>query len=158
MSAKLLEQLKHHQASRASIATGGDNDVARTRPLIHVISTTTRRSVQKPLIHRLANTLVTVGDIHWLLVENADNTTQWLSDVLAAYQGVPVTHLAVWSDDTHYPVRQVNYALSYLLLTYQLASNDVIYFADEESTIDRQLFSAVRAQNVDPSCRIKYIM
>lgn len=112
-------------------------------PVIHVITWSRKRSVQKPLLHRLLNTLATVTDIHWLLVENATNTSQWLSDLLMT-SPVPVTHLATWSDVTQYPVTQINHALTHLLTSYPLSSDDVIYFADEETTIDRQLFGAVR--------------
>ncbi|KAI3373055.1 hypothetical protein L3Q82_006403 [Scortum barcoo] len=63
-------------------------------PTIHVITPTYSRPVQKAELTRLANTLLHVPNLHWILVEDSQRKTTLVSRLLQE-TGVNYTHLNV---------------------------------------------------------------
>ncbi|KAG7222761.1 hypothetical protein INR49_016080 [Caranx melampygus] len=63
-------------------------------PTIHVITPTYSRPVQKAELTRLANTLLHVPNLHWILVEDSQRRTTLVSRLLLE-TGLNYTHLNV---------------------------------------------------------------
>ena len=61
-------------------------------PIIYVITPTYRRPEQMAELVRLAQTLLHVPAIHWIVVEDADSLSKPLIDLLARLP-IPSTHL-----------------------------------------------------------------
>lgn len=129
-------------------------------PSIHVITPTYSRPVQKAELTRLANTLMHVPNLHWILVEDSQRRTtlvsQFLKDTKLNY-----THLNV-ETPRNYKVRgdtrdtriprgtiQRNLALQWLRETYGVncSQSGVVYFADDDNTYSLELFEEVKKKS-----------
>lgn len=129
-----------------------------TLPTIHVVTPTYSRPVQKAELTRLANTLLHVPNLHWLLVEDAPHRTP-LATRLLRDSGLNYTHLHV-ETPRNYKLRgdardpriprgtmQRNLALRWLRETFPRNASQpgVVYFADDDNTYSLELFEEVRA-------------
>lgn len=129
-----------------------------TLPTIHVVTPTYSRPVQKAELTRLANTLLHVPNLHWLVVEDAPRRTP-LTARLLRDTGLNYTHLHV-ETPRNYKLRgdardpriprgtmQRNLALRWLRETFPRNSSQpgVVYFADDDNTYSLELFEEVRA-------------
>ena len=129
-----------------------------TLPTIHVVTPTYSRPVQKAELTRLANTLLHVPNLHWLVVEDAPRRTP-LTARLLRDTGLNYTHLHV-ETPRNYTLRgdardpriprgtmQRNLALRWLRETFPRNSSQpgVVYFADDDNTYSLELFEEVRA-------------
>ncbi|KAF6080574.1 beta-1,3-glucuronyltransferase 1 [Phyllostomus discolor] len=127
-----------------------------TLPTIHVVTPTYSRPVQKAELTRLANTLLHVPNLHWLVVEDAPRRTQ-LTARLLRDTGLNYTHLHV-ETPRNYKLRgdardpriprgtmQRNLALRWLRETFPRNSSQpgVVYFADDDNTYSLELFEEV---------------
>ena len=61
-------------------------------PIIYVVTPTYRRPEQIPELTRLAQTLLNVPAIHWIVVEDSNTTSPVIAQLLERY-GIPHTHL-----------------------------------------------------------------
>jgi Glycosyltransferase family 43 len=61
-------------------------------PVIYVVTPTYRRPEQVPELTRMAQTLLNVPAIHWIVVEDNNSTTPAIRALLDRY-GMPYTHL-----------------------------------------------------------------
>lgn len=126
-------------------------------PSIHVITPTYSRPVQKAELTRLANTLLHVPNLHWILVEDSQRTTTSVVRLLQE-TGLNYTHLNV-ETPRNYKVRgdtrdpriprgtiQRNLALRWLRETFSINSSQsgIVYFADDDNTYSLELFDEVR--------------
>lgn len=126
-------------------------------PTIHVITPTYSRSVQKAELTRLANTLLHVPNLHWILVEDSQRRTSLVSRLLQE-TGLNFTHLNV-ETPRNYKVRgdardpriprgtmQRNLALRWLRETFNVNNSQpgIVYFADDDNTYSLELFEEVR--------------
>lgn len=126
-------------------------------PIIHIITPTYSRPVQKAELTRLANTLLHVPNLHWILVEDSQRQTALVSHFLQE-TGLNYTHLNV-ETPRNYKVRgdtrdpriprgtiQRNLALRWLRETYSVntSQSGVVYFADDDNTYSLELFEEVR--------------
>lgn len=126
-------------------------------PTIHVITPTYSRPVQKAELTRLANTLLHIPNLHWILVEDSQRRTILVSRLLQE-TGLNYTHLNV-ETPRNYKVRgdardpriprgtiQRNLALRWLRETFSANSSQsgVVYFADDDNTYSLELFEEVR--------------
>lgn len=126
-------------------------------PIIHIITPTYSRPVQKAELTRLANTLLHVPNLHWILVEDSQRQTALVSHFLQE-TGLNYTHLNV-ETPRNYKVRgdtrdpriprgtiQRNLGLRWLRETYGVNSSHsgVVYFADDDNTYSLELFEEVR--------------
>ncbi|XP_075876023.1 galactosylgalactosylxylosylprotein 3-beta-glucuronosyltransferase 1-like [Nelusetta ayraudi] len=127
-------------------------------PTIHVITPTYSRPVQKAELTRLANTLLHVPNLHWILVEDSQRQTTLVSHFLQETR-LNYTHLNV-ETPRNYKVRgdtrdariprgtiQRNLALRWLRETYFANSSQsaVVYFADDDNTYSLELFEEMRS-------------
>lgn len=129
-----------------------------TLPTIHVVTPTYSRPVQKAELTRLANTLLHVPNLHWLVVEDAPRRTP-LTARLLRDTGLNYTHLHV-ETPRNYKLRgdardpriprgtmQRNLALRWLREAFPRNSSQpgVVYFADDDNTYSLELFEEVWA-------------
>uniref|UniRef100_A0A8C0K4S8 Galactosylgalactosylxylosylprotein 3-beta-glucuronosyltransferase n=1 Tax=Canis lupus dingo TaxID=286419 RepID=A0A8C0K4S8_CANLU len=129
-----------------------------TLPTIHVVTPTYSRPVQKAELTRMANTLLHVPNLHWLVVEDAPRRTP-LTARLLRDTGLNYTHLHV-ETPRNYKLRgdardpriprgtmQRNLALRWLRETFPRNSSQpgVVYFADDDNTYSLELFEEVGA-------------
>lgn len=130
-------------------------------PTIHVVTPTYSRPVQKAELTRLANTLLHVPNLHWILVEDNQRRTALVSRLLQD-TGLNFTHLNV-ETPRNYKVRgdtrdpriprgtiQRNLALRWLRETFSINSSQtgIVYFADDDNTYSLELFEEVGGVNL----------
>ncbi|XP_053861330.1 galactosylgalactosylxylosylprotein 3-beta-glucuronosyltransferase 1 isoform X1 [Malaclemys terrapin pileata] len=128
-----------------------------TLPTIHVITPTYSRPVQKAELTRLANTLLHVPNLHWILVEDSQRRTPLVTRLLRD-TGLNYTHLNV-ETPRNYKLRgdmrdpriprgtmQRNLALRWLRETFNKNSSQpgIVYFADDDNTYSLELFEEMR--------------
>ncbi|XP_021916423.1 uncharacterized protein LOC110828218 isoform X2 [Zootermopsis nevadensis] len=117
-------------------------------PRLYIITPTYRRPEQIPELTRMAQTLMHVQNLHWLVIEDAENKTQLVSDLL---QRTSISH-----DHLVAPMPQLfkkrkgpkprgvsnrNRGLEWLR---DNATDGVFYFADDDNTYDIRLFEEIR--------------
>ncbi|CAL9685946.1 unnamed protein product [Knipowitschia caucasica] len=130
-------------------------------PTLHVVTPTYSRPVQKAELTRLANTLLHVPNLHWILVEDTPKRSKLVSHFLQE-TGLNYTHLNV-ETPRNYKVRgetrdpriprgtiQRNLALRWLRDTLNSSSSSssqlgVVYFADDDNTYSLELFEEMRS-------------
>ncbi|XP_029304542.1 galactosylgalactosylxylosylprotein 3-beta-glucuronosyltransferase 1-like isoform X1 [Cottoperca gobio] len=127
-------------------------------PTIHVISPTYSRPVQKAELTRLANTLLHVPNLHWILVEDSKRRSTLVSSLLQETR-LNYTHLNV-ETPRNYKVRvdsrdpriprgtiQRNLAIRWLRETFSENSSQpgIVYFADDDNTYSLELFEEMRS-------------
>lgn len=130
-------------------------------PTIHVITPTYSRPVQKAELTRLANTLLHVPNLHWILVEDSQQQTTLVRHFLQETK-LNYTHLNV-ETPRNYKVRgdtrdariprgtiQRNLALRWLRETYGVncSQSGVVYFADDDNTYSLELFEEVKTETL----------
>ncbi|XP_015816101.1 galactosylgalactosylxylosylprotein 3-beta-glucuronosyltransferase 1 [Nothobranchius furzeri] len=127
-------------------------------PVIHVVTPTYSRPVQKAELTRLANTLLHVPNLHWILVEDSHEKTLLVRRFLQE-TGLNYTHLHVetplryksnrnaQSPEVPRGTQQRNLALRWLRETFSLNDSQpgVVYFADDDNTYSLQLFEEMRS-------------
>lgn len=124
---------------------------------IHIITPTYSRPVQKAELTRLANTLLHVPNLHWILVEDSQRRTALVSSLLQE-TGLNYTHLNV-ETPRNYKIRgdtrdpriprgtiQRNLGLRWLRETFSSNNTQpgIVYFADDDNTYSLELFEEVR--------------
>ncbi|KAM4547115.1 galactosylgalactosylxylosylprotein 3-beta-glucuronosyltransferase 1-like isoform 2-T3 [Fundulus diaphanus] len=125
---------------------------------LHIITPTYSRPVQKAELTRLANTLLHVSNLHWIVVEDSKMKTALVSHFLQE-TGLNYTHLNV-ETPLNYKARgdgrsprvprgtlQRNLALRWLRETFPVnySQPGVVYFADDDNTYSLQLFEEMRS-------------
>ncbi|XP_034148870.1 galactosylgalactosylxylosylprotein 3-beta-glucuronosyltransferase 1 isoform X3 [Esox lucius] len=124
-------------------------------PILHVITPTYSRPVQKAELTRLANTFLLVPNLHWILVEDSQRRTPLVTRLLLE-TSLNYTHLNV-ETPKNYKLRgnkkdytiprgtvQRNLALHWLRGTFSHNNSNsqpgVVYFADDDNTYSLELF------------------
>ncbi|KAM6906930.1 galactosylgalactosylxylosylprotein 3-beta-glucuronosyltransferase 1 isoform 1-T1 [Xenentodon cancila] len=127
-------------------------------PTIHFITPTYSRPVQKAELTRLANTLLHVSNLHWVVVEDSSRKTDLVSHLLQD-SGLNYTHLNVETPlkyKVHGDIKkpkvprgtlQRNLALLWLRQTFSINNSPpgVVYFADDDNTYSLELFEEMRS-------------
>ncbi|XP_062364654.1 galactosylgalactosylxylosylprotein 3-beta-glucuronosyltransferase 1 isoform X5 [Cinclus cinclus] len=116
------------------------------------------RPVQKAELTRLANTLLHVPNLHWILVEDSQRRTPLITRLLRD-TGLNYTHLNV-ETPRNYKLRgdirdpriprgtmQRNLALRWLRETFNKNNSQpgIVYFADDDNTYSLELFEEMRS-------------
>lgn len=130
-------------------------------PMIYVITPTYARYVQKAELTRLSHTFMLVPNLHWIIVEDSD----WSSDIVNKlvrrlkdeFDFHTLTHLSAPTPDKYKLKRgepswskpkgiwQRNRGLSWIRENLvDLDRDGVIYFADDDNTYDLELFTEMR--------------
>ncbi|XP_064484531.1 galactosylgalactosylxylosylprotein 3-beta-glucuronosyltransferase I-like [Ornithodoros turicata] len=125
-------------------------------PVIYVITPTYARPVQKAELTRLSYTFALVPNLHWIVVEDASQSSTLVKGVLER-SGMPYTLLNTLTPPDIKPrpndpswvrprgVAQRNAALRWLRSHAEtLDPRAVVYFADDDNTYDVRLFEEMR--------------
>ncbi|XP_068107649.1 galactosylgalactosylxylosylprotein 3-beta-glucuronosyltransferase 1-like [Hyperolius riggenbachi] len=117
-------------------------------PTIYVITPTYARLVQKAELTRISNTFRLVPALHWIVVEDASEKTQLVTNFLSSC-GIPYTHLNIRSPKDIRRARgtlQRNLGLSWLREIFYPEEDPpgVVYFADDDNTYSLELFEEMR--------------
>ncbi|KAI5699273.1 hypothetical protein M8J75_000302 [Diaphorina citri] len=125
-------------------------------PIIYVITPTFARPVQKAELTRLSHTLMLVPKLHWIIVEDAPNKTELVTNLLhqsninhTHLHALTPTQFKLKKKDPHWKkprgVQQRNAALEWLRL-YRSGDNDkgIVYFADDDNVYSLKVFSEMR--------------
>lgn len=139
------------QLGRELLATGGcDLPFSSTvwpEPPLYIITPTYKRPEQLPDLTRLAQTLMHVPNLVWLVIEDA-NVTSPLVNKLLDRTGIKY-HLLTAPMPEQYKKKKVkprgvsqrNRGLEWLRAN---ATNGVLYFADDDNSYDVSLFEEIR--------------
>lgn len=127
-------------------------------PVIYAITPTYTRPVQKAELTRLSQTFMLVPNLHWIVVEDADQKTPLVANLLRK-SDIPHTHLVAptpqeWKRKEKEPnwkkprgVLQRNKALDWLRneLSYDVTSDQgVVYFADDDNVYSLEIFDEMK--------------
>ncbi|XP_045531054.1 galactosylgalactosylxylosylprotein 3-beta-glucuronosyltransferase S-like [Pieris brassicae] len=114
--------------------------------MIYYVTPTYPRPEQVPELTRLAHTLMHVPKIHWIVADDQSLCSKDVADILRR-TGLPYTHISSPKPyiykGTNFPrgVANRRAALSWL---QENADEGVLYFGDDDNTIDLQLFDEIR--------------
>lgn len=117
-------------------------------PTIYVVTPTYRRPEQMADLTRLAQTLMLVPNVHWLVVEDAKTRTPMVADLLRR-TGFPYQHLLAPMPQAYVKKkgskpRGVSNRLKGLQWIREHAKDGVIYFCDDDNTYDIRIFEEMR--------------
>ncbi|CAD5209759.1 unnamed protein product [Bursaphelenchus okinawaensis] len=110
--------------------------------LIILITPTYARPTRMPDMTRMAQTLMLVKNIHWVVIEDANKTSDAVERLLER-SGIPYTYL--FTTTVNLPKRgwyHRNMALDVVSTKYREYNEcAVVYFADDDNTYDYRLFN-----------------
>eukprot|EP00123_Amoebidium_parasiticum_P015744 comp23129_c2_seq1/m.37291 comp23129_c2_seq1/g.37291 ORF comp23129_c2_seq1/g.37291 comp23129_c2_seq1/m.37291 type:complete len:341 (-) comp23129_c2_seq1:901-1923(-) len=123
-------------------------------PIIYFVTPTVNQATQRADLTRLANTLNNVPRLHWVVVEDANQTSQLVEDILQRSKVFKYSHISATSPNRednphgHRGVNQRNAGLKKVLEESAAAGGDgVLYFGDDDNAYDLRLFEAIRSTN-----------
>lgn len=128
----------------------------KNMPTIYFITPTYYRPTQKADLIRLSQTLAHIPNLHWIVVEDSNNRSESVFEVMEK-SGLLYTHLNVATPkdlklgerdpDWKFPkgVLQRNAALTWLRINLADANRGVVYFGDDDNTYDIRLFPEIRS-------------
>ncbi|XP_044764782.1 galactosylgalactosylxylosylprotein 3-beta-glucuronosyltransferase P isoform X2 [Coccinella septempunctata] len=118
-------------------------------PPLYIITPTYRRPEQLAELTRLAHTIMLTPNVHWLVIEDAEQKTELVTDLLER-TGLSYDHLLapmpeIYKKKKKGPkprgVSNRNRGLAWIR---ENAKDGVFYFADDDNTYDLQLFREIR--------------
>lgn len=123
------------------------NNSTADLPVIYVVTPTYRRSEQIPELTRMAQTLLNVPAVHWIVVEDSSTLSPVIARLLQRY-GIPHTHLKAQMPEKYKKLktkpRGVSNRNAALQWVRQNRKSGVLYFADDDNTYDIRLFEEMR--------------
>ncbi|KAF4523537.1 hypothetical protein B566_EDAN011985 [Ephemera danica] len=132
-----------------------EENKASKEPIIYAITPTFARPEQKAELTRLSQTLMLVPLLQWIIIEDAEEKTDLVSNLLES-SGISFTHLVAHTPpqqklketDAHWAkprgVLQRNTALQWLHDNLGPDDLGVVYFADDDNSYSIQLFEELR--------------
>ncbi|XP_012282242.1 galactosylgalactosylxylosylprotein 3-beta-glucuronosyltransferase P [Orussus abietinus] len=125
-----------------------DDDSVPMPDPIYVVTPTYRRPEQIPELTRMAQTLMLVRNVHWLVVEDATEPTRQVTELLRR-TGLKFEHMIAPMPDKYKRkkgakprgVSNRNRGLQWIRAN---ATKGVFYFADDDNTYDLDLFAEIR--------------
>ncbi len=122
-----------------------------TKPIIYVVTPTYKRPTQMADMTRLAQTLMHVKDIFWIVVEDSYNKSVGVSELLFR-TSIPYVHLLAPRPKKYDQVFAWGRGVSNRLKALEWLRNKftnknqegVIYFADDDNSYDIRLFEEFR--------------
>ena len=93
---RVQKRLIPDSTKQFNLSSSKENTIAVSH-VIYIITPTYRRETQLPDLTRLAQTLMNVPGIHWIVIEDATEKGKVVTDVLVR-SGLDYTHLNVPSD------------------------------------------------------------
>lgn len=129
--------------------------LGKEQPMIYAVTPTYTRYVQKAELTRISQTLALVPNVHWILVEDSDEKTDLVRNLLAE-SNLLVTHLSnktpvfekLGDQDPrwkkHRGVVQRNAGLKWIRSNLELNKDKgVVYFMDDDNTYSTKLFKEI---------------
>lgn len=118
------------------------------RRIIYVVTPTYPRTNQLPEMTRLAQTLMLVPDIHWIVAEDSPEENPLLLNYLIS-TGLPYTYLKSpmprQMNRWRVPPVGVSGRRAAIAWIRANAQTGVVYFADDDNTYDYRLFEEIRS-------------
>lgn len=159
--AALRLQVSAMRNKLSSLGVNASELMLDSLPIIYVVTPTHYVPTQKADLTRMMNTLRHVVNLHWILVEDAEERSAAVQRLLAE-SGLAFTHLvaatpphlrssskeARWVKPRG--VLQRNAGIEWLRANVQPTSarhTGVVYFADDDNTYSLQLFQEIRSIN-----------
>lgn len=133
-----------------------DKQLLATSTTIYGITPTYSRLTQKADLTRLSHTLMHVTNMHWIIVEDAEEKTGLVTRFLSNYN-FPHTHLNAKTDtsfklksnDPNWllprGVAQRNAGLAWIRENTSSDDEGVVYFMDDDNTYSLQLFDEIKS-------------
>lgn len=118
-------------------------------PPLYIITPTYRRPEQLAELTRLAHTLMLTPNVHWLVIEDADQKTALVTELLRK-TGLSYNHLLAPMPPQYKKKKKgpkprgVSNRNKGLAWIRQNAKEGVFYFADDDNTYDLELFREIR--------------
>lgn len=138
------QSIPHSRVKRNSAEE--KEDELQELPIIHVITPTYKRMNQIPEMTRVANTLKNVKALHWIVVEEGNQTLPEVKQLLTK-SGIDFTYLSARPyknlNTSLKGIHQRNKAIFWLRKNVDLSKDGVVYFADDDNTYDLELFEEV---------------
>ncbi|KAG6458545.1 hypothetical protein O3G_MSEX010914 [Manduca sexta] len=115
--------------------------------MIYYVTPTYPRPEQVPELTRLAHTLMHVPRIHWIIADDQPLCSDQVISLLRR-TGLPYTHISSPKPyvyvGTNYP-RGVSNRRAAVRWLHENAHDGVMYFGDDDNTVDLQLFDEIRS-------------
>ncbi|CAK8682986.1 unnamed protein product [Clavelina lepadiformis] len=149
---KLKKSLKNRYPSQLDYI---EAYIVKDLPVIYAVTPTYTRWTQKADLTRLAQTLLHVPNLHWIVVEDAERKTPLVTKFLK-YSGLQYTHLnsktdanyKLKADDPNWllprGVAQRNVGLSWIRKNVPPSTSGVLYLMDDDNTYSLKLFEEMR--------------
>ena len=126
-------------------------------PTLYIVTPTFKRPTQMADMTRLRQQLWNLPKVHWIVIEDAENTTQKITDFLH-FSHIPFTHLNELTPKNlsqvkinlhthfrHKGAAQRNAAVAWMREhSYKIDPNGVVYFADDDNSYHLRLFHDMR--------------
>ncbi|XP_046747595.1 galactosylgalactosylxylosylprotein 3-beta-glucuronosyltransferase S [Diprion similis] len=125
--------------------TSGNTNI----PIIYFVTPTYPRREQIPELTRLAQTLMHVNDLRWIVADDNTKCNPPLVKLLKKF-GIPLTVIAspmakrFWSNDKMKMPRGVANRRAALAWIRNNVKRGVLYFGDDDNTFDLELFDQIR--------------
>ncbi|CAK1554765.1 unnamed protein product [Leptosia nina] len=114
--------------------------------IIYFVTPTYPRPEQVPELTRLAHTLMHVPRLHWIVADDQPICSEEVSNILRR-TGLPYTHISSPKPfiykGTNFP-RGVANRRAALTWLQENVNDGVLYFGDDDNTVDLQLFDEIR--------------
>uniref|UniRef100_A0A2P2I7G4 Galactosylgalactosylxylosylprotein 3-beta-glucuronosyltransferase n=1 Tax=Hirondellea gigas TaxID=1518452 RepID=A0A2P2I7G4_9CRUS len=121
--------------------------ITGSRPVVYVVTATVKKPQQKAELTRLAQTLMHLDFVYWIVVEDAKKTSPSIATLLKR-TGLPYHHAAATRPDLYKGVRFIGRgvfnrraALDWLR---EQRKEGVLYFADDDNTYHIDLFKEIQ--------------
>ncbi|CAL4063973.1 unnamed protein product [Meganyctiphanes norvegica] len=120
----------------------------RGEPTIYVVTPTYKRMTQIADMTRLSQTLMHVSNMHWIVVEDAETTSEVVHELIER-TGLPYTHLAAAkppdTKESKWMGRGVFNRREALRWLREEKAEGILYFADDDNSYDVRIFEQMRA-------------
>ena len=149
-----IESLKLHVESISKRYLENRARKLEALPKLYIITPTYTRYTQQADLIRMSNTLKHVANLFWILIEDAEQNTELVTDVLKN-SGLEYVHLHTrthkdlllktndprWKK--HRGVDQRNHGLAWIRKSVPPHTPGIVYFADDDNTYHLKLFEEV---------------
>ncbi|XP_052768062.1 galactosylgalactosylxylosylprotein 3-beta-glucuronosyltransferase 2-like [Mya arenaria] len=146
---KIIERTKVFRAGHGNIAKVQERPNVENKtdiPNIYIVTATYSRLAQKADLTRLSYTLRLVPNIHWIVVEDADNKTELVRNFLFNSK-LQFIHLNKRTPNVknRWEIRGISQRNEAVRWIRQFAQTPgVVYFADDDNTYDIRIFEEMR--------------
>lgn len=153
---RLRSQIAFLKTKLASEGQGIPDLNDLSQPVIYAITPTYARPVQKAELTRLCHTFLLVPNFHWIVVEDATEPSNLVTNFLqrcgvvyTQLHAVTPPNMKLKPTDPNWKhprgVLQRNEALAWIRTNVPASREGVVYFADDDNTYSLELFQDIRS-------------